>query len=397
MLSIQTSLSISQEVLAQERESLVRFCTSLTGNPSIAEDLAQETLLEAWRNFHKFSASSSQNVDEPQTHLHQWLFAIARNVCLRWGRAHYHDLANVVPFAQYASDSEEQGEDIEETLSSPFDIEVELERDELARLLDRALALLPPVTRAVLIERYIHESPYAEIAERLGLSEEALAQRLHRGKLALRRLLSTDLQVEATSIIPTIKSEQEQETNIWCPMCNNARLIKYAGSSLIVGFKCPTCWHIACLDRPEVWRALRNPKAILNRQIQVLGQHYWQAVDTLQAQCLWCQSPLQVQIVQAEDLPANQLRNFHRATCIYLACTCCAYQEYNPLPHMTLDVPEARQFWRKHPRMYWLPAQEIDRGGVSAWVSSFQSATDSARLDIIIQRSTMRVLGIYER
>jgi RNA polymerase sigma factor (sigma-70 family) len=387
MLSIQTSLSISQEVLAQERASLVRFCTSLTGNSSVAEDLAQETLLEAWRNLHKFSAPSSQNAGEQQTHLHQWLFAIARNVCLRWGRAYHHDLANVVPFAQYASDSEDQGEDIAETLSSSFDIEVELERDELARLLDRALALLPPVTRAVLIERYIHESPYAEIAERLGLNEEALAQRLHRGKLTLRRLLSTDFQAEATSIIPQIKNEQEQETNIWCPMCNNARLVKYTDSSSIVGFKCPTCWHIAVLNRPEVWGALQNPKAILNRQ----------AVDTLQAQCLWCQSPLRIQIVQAEDIPANHLRNFHLSTCIYLACTRCAYQEYNSLPHMTLDVPEASQFWRKHPRMHWLPAQQIDHGGVPAWVSSFQSATDSARLDVIIQRATMRILGIYER
>jgi RNA polymerase sigma factor (sigma-70 family) len=395
MLYTKPALSISQEVLAQERVSLVRFCTSLTGNPSVAEDLAQETLLEAWRNFHKFSASSSQNANEQQTHLHQWLFAIARNVCLRWGRAHHHDLTHVVPFAQYAADSEEQA-DGEETLSSSFDIELELERDDLARLLDRALALLPPVTRAVLIERYIHESPYAEIAERLGLSEEALAQRLHRGKLTLRRLLSTDLQAEATSIIPQIKDEQEQGTSIWCPMCNNARLIKYTGPSSLVGFQCPACWHIACLDRPEVWGALQNPKAILNRQIQVLGQYYWQAVDTLQTQCIWCQSPARVQIVQAEDIPVNQLRDFHLSTCIYIACTRCSYQEYNSLPHMTLDVPEARQFWRKHPRMHWLPAQEIDHGGVPALVGSFQSAVDSARLDVIMHSSTLRVLGIYE-
>jgi RNA polymerase sigma-70 factor (ECF subfamily) len=396
MLSVQSTLSISQEALAQERTGLVRLCTSLTGNPSVAEDLAQETLLEAWRNSHKFSASSSQSADEQQTHLHQWLFAIARNVCLRWGRAHHHDLANVVPFAQYASDSEEQEEDIAETLSSPFDIEVELERDELARLLDRALTLLPPVTRAVLIERYIHESPYAEIAERLGLSEEALAQRLHRGKLTLRRVLSTDLQAEATSIIPQIRKGQEQGTNIWCPMCNNARLIKYTDLSSLVGFKCPACWHIASFNRPEIWGTLQNPKAILNRQIQALGQYYWQAVDTLQSTCFLCQAPANVEIIQADDIPANQLQNFHLSTCIYLACTRCNYQEYNPLPHMTLDVPEASQFWRKHPRMHWLSAQEIDHGGVPALVSSFQSATNLARLDVIIHRTTMRVLGIYE-
>src|SRR5689334_9523758 len=99
------TLSTLQQVLAHERASLVRFCAHLTCNSSVAEDLAQETFLEAWRNLHKFTTSSLQDSDDLPTHLRRWLFAVARNVCLRWGRAHYHDLAHVVPFAQYASDS----------------------------------------------------------------------------------------------------------------------------------------------------------------------------------------------------------------------------------------------------------------------------------------------------
>jgi RNA polymerase sigma factor (sigma-70 family) len=391
-----SSLSDLQQVFVHERMSLIRFCAHLTGNPSVAEDLAQETLLEAWRNLHKFTSSLPQNSDELSSHLHRWLFAIARNVCLRWGRARHHDLAHVMPFAQYASGSEEQG-DFEETLQDPLDVEIELERDELANLLDRALALLPPVTRAVLIERYIHESPYADIAERLGLSEEALAQRLHRGKLALRRLLTTDLHTESASIVPQVKGEQELETSIWCPMCNSARLTRYTTSSTVVGFQCPACWHIAAWDKPETWAGLQSPKAILNRQIQSLGQYYWQAVHTLQSPCLWCQAPARVQIVHAQDLPAWLAQNsYPSTTSIHITCTRCDYEEFNPLPHMTLDVPEASQFWRKHPRMRWLPTQEIDHGGSPAYVSTFQSATDSARLDIIIHRSTLHVLGIYE-
>jgi len=385
-----------QQALAHERASLVRFCAHLTGTPSVAEDLAQETLLEAWRNFHKFTSPSQQDGDELQTHLRKWLFAIARNVCLRWGRAHHHDLAHVIPFAQYAADSEEQ-KDLEETLTDPFDVEVELERDELAHLLDRALALLPPVTRAVLIERYIHESPYAEIAEHLGLSEEALAQRLRRGKLALRRLLSNDLQAEAEFVFPQVDNGQEQETGIWCPMCNRARLVKYVTSSSLVGFQCPTCWHIASFDKPEIWAGLQNPKAILNRQIQALGHYYWQAIHSPQPICLLCQSPAHVQVVQAQDVPEScHIGCPYSSTSIHIACTRCPYEEFNPLPHLTLDIPEASQFWRKHPRMHWLPAQEIDHGGVPAFVSSFQSATDAAHLDVIIQRSTLHVLGIYE-
>src|SRR5205823_3854470 len=94
-----------QDILAHERTGLVRFCAHLTGNSSAAEDLAQETLLEAWRNFHKFTSHKfTSPQDELPTNLRKWLFAIARNVCLRWGRAYHHDLAHVVPFAQYATD-----------------------------------------------------------------------------------------------------------------------------------------------------------------------------------------------------------------------------------------------------------------------------------------------------
>ena len=61
-----------------------------------------------------------------------------------------------------------------------LDLELELDRHELADLLDRALALLPPLTRTVLIERFIHEAPQAEVARQLGLSEGAIEARVQR-------------------------------------------------------------------------------------------------------------------------------------------------------------------------------------------------------------------------
>ena len=40
--------------LPLERMRLVRLCARLSGNPDAAEDLAHETLAEAWRHAHKF-------------------------------------------------------------------------------------------------------------------------------------------------------------------------------------------------------------------------------------------------------------------------------------------------------------------------------------------------------
>src|SRR6266567_9316067 len=156
------------EALLSERARLVQLCARLTGKMDAAEDLAQEALLEAWRNLHTL---------RNQEHFSQWLSGIARNVCLRWARARSRERVRIIA---YRGDSENPMEDLEETLADAFDLEIELVRKELADLLDRALALLPPETRTVLVERYIEESPLAEIAASLGIPLETLAKRLQR-------------------------------------------------------------------------------------------------------------------------------------------------------------------------------------------------------------------------
>jgi hypothetical protein len=74
-----------EAVLPAERTRLVRLCATTTGNTDIAEDLAQETLLEAWRHIHELR--------DPHRRA-QWLSGIARNVCLRWARQRGRDLTH---------------------------------------------------------------------------------------------------------------------------------------------------------------------------------------------------------------------------------------------------------------------------------------------------------------
>ncbi|HYK84301.1 MAG TPA: sigma factor, partial [Ktedonobacteraceae bacterium] len=64
-----------EEALAGERTRLVRLCAALTGNIDVAEDLAQEVLLEAWRGIEGLREAEQFS---------RWLSGIARNVCLRW-------------------------------------------------------------------------------------------------------------------------------------------------------------------------------------------------------------------------------------------------------------------------------------------------------------------------
>ena len=112
--------------LPVERARLVRLCAHLTGDVHAAEDLAQETLLEAWRNAHKLHDKGGYS---------RWLSAIARNVCKRWNYSKGRKMSRLV--------TPEKEDDISYT-DDGYDLDIELERHELVELLDRAMAMLPP-------------------------------------------------------------------------------------------------------------------------------------------------------------------------------------------------------------------------------------------------------------
>jgi len=120
---------------------LVRLCTRFTSDRATAEDLAQETLIIAWQHAHELRDPAARPA---------WLAGIARRRCLMWARRRQREVGRVVdihrpPDAPAVSPLEDLPDDV--------DLELQLERDELADLLDRALALLPAATGQALMER----------------------------------------------------------------------------------------------------------------------------------------------------------------------------------------------------------------------------------------------------
>lgn len=128
---METDDTLSRAPLASShRKSARGWCASvlqLRGTSGAVEDLAQETLLEAWRHL--------KGLRDPQKRF-QWLTGIARNVCRRWRRQRGRDLARHVPLE---APPEQEGVLPEEAFADLFDIDVELERKELIALLDRAM------------------------------------------------------------------------------------------------------------------------------------------------------------------------------------------------------------------------------------------------------------------
>lgn len=367
-------------ICAGERPRLVRLCALLTGHPEIAEDLAQETLLEAWR-----SAGALRD----QAKLSPWLSGIARNVCRRWTQRQGQPLVSLT--------------DANERVDVSDDLEIELERDELAILLDRALGLLPAATRDVLIARFIEERPHAEIAARLGLSEGAVTVRVHRGKLALRNLLTgPELRAEAEALGLTASTDDWHQTRIVCPFCGqHSLLLRQVETTGELWYRCarncvPTGTIMSGSRASADGAALRSPKSILARELNALHIQYRKMLVEGESRCDICGRSLPVTHSLSEDWrePSGSSRG------LQVYCPGCDALNTASMWHLTLDTPQAQRFWRRHPRMHALPVTELEFEGRSALHTGFVSRDGTARLDVIADRDTyevMRIDGAIER
>ena len=368
----------------EERAHVVRLCTALTGNSEVAEDLAQETLLEAWRHLDGLHTPHGRA---------PWLAAIARNVCLRWARRQGRELARTVrPITR-----EDGAPDGDSVPADALDLEAELERDELAHLLDRALALLPPATRRVLIETYIEESPQAEVAARLGVSEGAVAMRLQRGKLALRRILVTDLRDEAATYGLT-PPDAWMETRLWCPTCGTHRFVggitRETGTLVL---RCPSCVfsgvNMVPMERERPLPGARPSGRALTRVMTWADGYFQQALTEGWAACCGCGQPAPLRRWAGDHLPMA----VRAARGVHIPCSACGCILDLLLPALALWRPEGRRFWHAHPRLRLLPERDVEADGRPAIVVGFASVTDAATLDIVADRETFRVLRISAR
>jgi len=370
-------------ILPSEGAWLVRLCARLSGNADASEDLAQETLLEAWRHRWK--------LQDPSGRL-SWLAAIAGNVCARWRHAQARHGAEYYE-GQRGIEIESPGESVPDK----FDLEVELEHHELVDLLSRAMAMLPAGTRTVLIERYVRDATHAEIGERLNLSEGAVRVRVHRGKVALERVLTEHFTEDLVAYgFGASDPTPWESTRIWCPLCGNRRLTIRVDRALgTVISRCGDCCpevddNITETQDRRVAEGLKSHKAIFSRQLSLVTR--WQErLSVGQGACARCGDPSGVKI-------AAQRRS-GLWPCEYgwvARCRTCHNTSFVAAHGLALALPDTQRFWRRYPRIRALPQREVEVNGVQALVVPFASTTGSARLDVIATRSDFRVMGIHE-
>jgi RNA polymerase sigma-70 factor (ECF subfamily) len=382
-------IEFEAEMLA-ERVWLVRLCARLTGHVEAAEDLAQETLLEAWRNRHKFRGGSESRA---------WLAAIARFVCLRWRRRRWRERAQFVGLP--SAETESQPGALSLNQDDGGDFETALNRAELTELLDRAMVLLPAETRALLVQQYVEELPRAEIAARLGLGEGAVAVRLHRGRLALRRILTTNLKVEATALgLVDGAAGEMQETRIWCPKCGTRHLHGQFRSGMEgeLLLRCPQC-HPEPLpplaqaslnaSMSTVLCGIKGYRPALSRFAAFWHDYLRQGMLCGSVPCMCCgrEAPVRTTGTANTDLEFRFPEGF------LARCPHCGVVGFGNIEGLMLCSPQAQQFWRTHPRLRTLPIQRLELHGRAAILTRFVSVTGNAAMEIISAADNYQILS----
>ncbi len=376
----------------QERLRLIGLCARISGNLDVAEDLAQETLFLAWRQMQNLRDTEKRS---------QWISGIARNVCLRWLRTHERDLLH----RESMSLSHEENT-LEELVADEDDLEIELERKELIELLERALKLLPSETREILIRRYVEESPLAEIAAQVGSSPNAVAMRLQRGRLALKKVLLTDLQQEISAYEITT-SQTWETTSIWCRYCGNHQLLGYKDSKQgLFYLKCPQCspgTEVLNKTEADFLTGAKSYKPTYQRLLKWCDQYYRKGLREGSAICQNCGRKVKTKIGSAKDLPESTWLNDenpfwsgrHNPRLINIYCPDCRGICQTSLEGLILSLPEGLEFSKRHPRIHLLPERTLEFAGRPAIVTSFENKYGSERFEVISDAQTYGVLQIY--
>ena len=158
----------ARELVRSCGDRLIRSAFLLCGNQADAQDLAQETFLQALQSMHRFHGRSS---------VYTWLHAILLNISRHYKRKQ----------KRFVSDDALE--------DSPFPAEplLQLDAEFTSSSLADALGRLSRAHREVLVLRFYEGMKLHEIANHLGLSKGTVKSRLHYAIAEMQKLLPPEL------------------------------------------------------------------------------------------------------------------------------------------------------------------------------------------------------------
>jgi RNA polymerase sigma-70 factor, ECF subfamily len=165
-----------EELVNRYERRIFRVTLHITQDAADAEDAMQDAFVKAYQHLHEFQGDSR---------FYTWLVRIAVNEALMRLRKRRPNVFSLDEPVQ--GDDNAMPREIEDWGPSP---EQRYEQREMSSILERVIAKLEPIYRAVFVLRDVGEVSTEDTAKILGISIPAVKSRLLRARLKLRDLLS---------------------------------------------------------------------------------------------------------------------------------------------------------------------------------------------------------------
>jgi RNA polymerase sigma-70 factor, ECF subfamily len=156
-----------EQIVRRYQRPVIGLIARMTGDRALAEDLAQDTFVKAFRSLGTF---------DPTRRLSSWLFRIAHNTTL-------DALRRIKP----ERDALSAGDRRRDPPAPP--VADGVEQAALGAALGQALQALRPGYRAAIALRYDQDLPFDEIGRILGVPEVTARTYVHRARKELARSL----------------------------------------------------------------------------------------------------------------------------------------------------------------------------------------------------------------
>ena len=163
-----------RQLVVRHQNAVIGTVAKMLGNPSEADDIAQQVFLRVWRNAKRY---------RPEAKFTTYLYTITRNLVFNETRRKSR---------KKEVSSDERAENSNQLIEASPDRQpdAELLQAELQGAVDAAIASLPEAQRMAVVLRRYEQLSYEEIAAVLGLSVSAVKSLLFRARTSLREALS---------------------------------------------------------------------------------------------------------------------------------------------------------------------------------------------------------------
>jgi len=172
----QGDLNAFNELVLKYQDQVFNLARRILDNPDMAEDIAQDTFIQAFQKLHQFRGGSFR----------AWLLKIATNQCYdemrAWKRQPHQQLELI--------DKEGTTNESPYWIKDPGPIPEELtEMSDLRKVLEFGLIQLPLEFRIVVTLVDVHQMEYKEVSRIAGIPLGTVKSRLARGRMQLGSFL----------------------------------------------------------------------------------------------------------------------------------------------------------------------------------------------------------------